>query len=419
MKREIKRFDMEMPPKKMKWYLKPLAYLLSKPDIIKHQIKIYKNNTEYLKPPFLLLCNHNAFMDFKVATIALGKIHPNYVVAIDGFIKRENLLRNIGCICKRKFTNDTLLVKQIMRVINAGGVPAIYPEARYSLCGTNAVLPESLGKLCQKLNVPVFTLICHGHHLNAPFFNTKDHKLKGLEAELDLLFSPQDLQTLSIEEINDRLNKQFTYDDYKWGKEHGIKITYKKRAEGLHKVLYQCCDCRTEYQMTSKLDTLSCKACGSQWKMLEDGSLKSYKNETKFSHIPDWYEWERMNVREEVQNGTYNSGVLKVFVRSLPNSKGYIDLGYGTMVHNMDGFKVELINKDNEKEEMIKEVNSLYSCHIEYNYLNKYGDCVDLNTLKDTWYIYPQGEDFSVTKMSLATEELYFNNKVKNGKENN
>ena len=57
---------------------------------------------------------------------------------------------------------------------------------------------------------------------------------------------------------------------------------------------------------------------------------------------------------------------------------------------------------------MEKPVPSLYSCHIEYEYLGKYGDCVDLNTLEDTWYIYPQGEDFSVTKMALATEELYF-----------
>ena len=56
----------------------------------------------------------------------------------------------------------------------------------------------------------------------------------------------------------------------------------------------------------------------------------------------------------------------------------------------------------------IKPVPSLYSCHIEYEYLGKFGDCVDLNTLEDTWYIYPHGKDFSVTKMALATEEMYF-----------
>jgi hypothetical protein len=52
-------------------------------------------------------------------------------------------------------------------------------------------------------------------------------------------------------------------------------------------------------------------------------------------------------------------------------------------------------------------VPSLYSCHIEYDYLGKHGDCVDLNTLTDTWYIYPHDCAFSVTKIALATEELY------------
>jgi hypothetical protein len=48
-----------------------------------------------------------------------------------------------------------------------------------------------------------------------------------------------------------------------------------------------------------------------------------------------------------------------------------------------------------------------YSCHIEYEYLGKYGDCIDLNTPTDTYYIYPEDCEFSVTKIALATEELF------------
>ena len=50
---------------------------------------------------------------------------------------------------------------------------------------------------------------------------------------------------------------------------------------------------------------------------------------------------------------------------------------------------------------------SQYSVHIEYEYLGKYGDCVDLNTDKDTLYVYPKDCLFAVTKLALATEELY------------
>ena len=49
----------------------------------------------------------------------------------------------------------------------------------------------------------------------------------------------------------------------------------------------------------------------------------------------------------------------------------------------------------------------MYSCHIEYDYFKK-GDCIDLSTLDDTYYLFPKGKDFSVTKIALATEELFF-----------
>ena len=409
----LERFDMKKEPQRIKWYLKPLTYLLSIGDVKKHKVQITKTDMEGIKPPYILLCNHNAFMDFKVATIALGKVHPNYVVAIDGFIGREGLLRSVGCICKRKFTNDIMLVKHLMSVVKMGSVPAIYPEARYSLCGTTAVLPESLGKLLKMLDVPVVTLMCHGHHVNAPFWNTADHKVKGLEAELALLFNQEDLRKYSVEEVNKLLAERFWYDDFAWAKEKGNIIKYPKRALGLHKVLYQCPKCGCEYEMTSTDLELKCNHCGATWEMQEDGSLSSKTGEVIFSHIPDWYEWERSNVRKEVLEGTYNSGRLRVKVMSLPNAKGFVDMGLGYLTHDMDGFKVILDKQmDDGPQEMIKPVSSLYSCHIEYEYLGKYGDLVDLNTLTDTWYIHPVEGKYAVTKMALATEELYLVDKL-------
>ncbi len=415
MKDNYERFDMKAPPIRTKWYLRPLTYLLSAPDVIKHHCIITKSNTEGLKPPFVLLCNHNAFMDFKVATKAIFPWRANYVVAIDGFIGREKLLRNVGCICKRKFTDDVQLVKQLIQTIKNGDVAVIYPEARYSLCGTTAVLPESLGKLCKLLNVPVVTLICHGHHINSPFWNLHDRKVKPTEAEFTQIFDAEALKNSSVSEINNRISEMFRYDDYEWQKDRGIRVTYKGRAEGLHKVLYQCSACKTEYKMSSKGTILKCNACGKEWNMTELGELQAVSGVTEFSHIPDWYEWERENVKMEVKEGTYSTGELPVRVDSLPNARKFIPLGNGTLIHDMNGFRVKIMDDDGDVFEMEKTVPSLYSCHIEYDYLGKYGDCIDLNTLTDTWYIYPDPEksDFSITKMALATEELYFDHMSK------
>jgi len=401
------RFDMSKPPVRTKWYLRPLTYILSAPDVFKHRTKITKTRTEGLKPPYLMLCNHNSFLDFKVLTKAIFPSRANYVVAIDGFIGREKLLRNVGCICKRKFTNDIVLVKQLKQVLKNGDIAVVYPEARYSLCGTTAVLPESLGKLCKAMKVPVVTFICHGNHVTSPFWNLHDRGIKPTEAEMTLLFTPEELAGMSVEEINKKLVEVFQYDDYRWQKERGLRTKYKKRAEGLQKVLYQCPACKTEFRMETEGTKLRCKACGKTWVLNELNELTAEDGKTEFSHIPDWYEWERSNVRAEVEAGTYTSGELDVHVDSLPNAKGYVRLGNGKMVHDEKGFRVWGTDDQGMAFSMEIPAATQYSVHIEYEYLGKYGDCVDLNTLQDTWYVYPHGNDFAVTKMALATEELY------------
>ncbi len=411
------RFDMLAYPKRQK--LRMLAWLISFPAVWRHGVRITKVRTAGLKPPYVLLCNHNAFLDFKVTTAAVFPHRANYVVAIDGFTaptkdgfkSREGLLRTVGCICKRKFTNDAVLVRQLNRVTKNGDIAVLYPEARYSLCGTNAILPESLGKLCKLLKVPVVTLIMSGHHVNTPFWNLKDRGVYRTEAVMTQLFTAKDLAAASVDEINTQIEKAFTYDDYDWQKIRGVRTSYKKRAEGLHKVLYQCPACKAEYKMSSEGAQLRCDACDKSWTMQEDGSLLADDGNTEFSHIPDWYEWERENVRQEIENGAYGI-TCPVRVESLPNADGYVSLGNGVMTHDQNGFIVH-VNGPYGKFEMHKPVQSLYSCHIEYNYLGKYGDCVDLNTLEDTWYCYPYDCNFAVTKFALATEELYKAHKQK------
>jgi len=385
--------------------LRPVTWLASFPDCITHKAKINKEKMPAdLKPPYFLLCNHNAFIDFKVMTKAVFPHRANYVVAIDGFIGRGWLLRAVGCICNRKFVKSVNLVKNMIHAKNNGDIVVLFPEARYSLCGTAAVLPKSLGKMVRMMNVPVVSLIMHGHHINSPYWNTGNRGVKPVESEMKLLFSREETQNLSVDEINDRIAETYQYDEYAWQKERGIRVKKKTRAEGLHKVLYQCAACRVEYKMSSKGTLLNCGACGKSWEMSELGELSAVGGETEFSHIPDWYEWERANVRKEIEEGTY-SFCSKVRVESLPNDAKFIVFEErGELTHNMDGFR--LTGSYNGEAYDIKwSVPSLYSCHIEYDYMGR-GDCIDLNTSEDTLYLFPEDGEYSVTKISLATEEL-------------
>ena len=116
----FKRFDMKRPPKLCPWYLKPIAWAISFPWVWKHKTEVTKINMEGIKPPYVLLGNHNAFYDMPVAATATFPYFGNFIVALDGFIGREWLLRRIGCIAKRKFTQDLTLIKHLKLSVFSG-----------------------------------------------------------------------------------------------------------------------------------------------------------------------------------------------------------------------------------------------------------------------------------------------------------
>ena len=403
---QFNRFDMAKRPNRQWRILTPVTWLLSYPKAIAHKAIVNKEGMpEKLKPPCFLLCNHNSFMDFMIMTKAIFPNRANYVVAIDGYIGREWLLRAVGGICNRKFTRSISLVRNMLHARDNGGIVALFPEARYSLCGTTAVLPESLGKMAKKMNIPVVTLIMHGHHINSPFWNTGNRKVKPVESEMKLLFTKEETQKLPVDVLNARIAEAFVYDDYAWQKEKRIRVTDKKRAEGLHKVLYQCAACGIEFKMTSAGSRLQCGECGKSWEMSEYGELSATGGQTEFTHIPDWYEWERVNVRKEVEEGTYTFEA-EVRIESLPNAKKFVVFkDAGRLAHDANGFTLTGVY-DNEEFEITWAPSLLQSCHIEYNYMGR-GDCIDLNTNDDTFYLFPKGGGYAVTKIALATEELF------------
>lgn len=401
---EMPRFDLLEKPKKAKWYLQLLAWILSFPETYFVKAKINKVNMEGLKGPYIMLCNHNSFLDFKVATRAVFPRSSNYVVAIDGFINRENLLRNVGAIGKRKFVSETMVVKNIKYSLsNLKQICQLYPEARYSLIGTTSQLPSSLGKLIKYLNHPLVTLISHGHHLRQPVWNLHKRRVK-TSTTMTYLLTKEEIKALSVDEINQRIVSAFQYDDYAYQVKKRIKIKYKNRAKGLHLILYKCPHCQNEFKMESDHNHLWCSHCHNVYEMDIYGQLSNQEGKTIFNHIPDWYEWQRQQVIMELTNHSYNLDI-DVYVDSLPNSSGYYRLGKGRLRHNYDGFHLSL-KQDDASLEIVKHPLENYGLHVEYNYFGK-GHCISFSSVNDTYYIYPVDQSVSVTKIHFAVEELY------------
>ena len=406
---ETKKFDINKPVIKTRPYALPPAWAYCNIRRLHHLERIKKIRMEGLKPPYIMLCNHNSFYDFYVMMCAIAPFRAIHPAAVDDYIGREYLLRIAGTVPKRKYTADISLLRVARQAIKEKQIFGIYAEARYSLCGVTEVIPDAIGQLIKHHKVPVVVLNCKGHHIYDPFWG--DHKKRfvtGLETTMEQVLTPDEIKSLSPDEITDVVRKAMYNDDFRWQSENRVKMSYRKRAEGLHKVLYQCPHCMTEYKMNSKGTEIFCEHCGKRWTLNVYGELEAKDGETEFKFASDWYKWEREQVKKEVLAGTYRFE-SECHVNDLPNSKGYVRMGNGKIVHDLTGFHVEGIRDyDGKPFEMNIDSAGQYAVHVEYSYrFGQYKDCIDLNTLDDTWYVYPHADEFSVTKISLATEEIY------------
>ena len=383
-----------------------LIWVLSKILLTGKKYKVEKIGMEGLKPPYMLLSNHMSFIDFELIAMGTTPKRVNNVVNIDGYYKRPWLLELIGSICTRKFTNDLHLVKSIKKSLSRGDILCMYPEARYSPCGTTSYLPDSLGLLIKRNKVPVVVAIHRGNYLHAPFWNFRKKRKVPLHTTMTLTLTPEEIESMTVAEINTRIREAFRYDDYKYQKENGILIAEPFRAEGLHKILYHCPNCMTESKMASKGTEIFCSECGKRWTLNEDGTLSANEGETEFSHVPDWFEWEREQVRKQIVTGEYTF-TDTVDVHSMPRCWKFEPLGTATVTHDPEnGFVLSgnYRGKDYRIQRAPMQINSL---HVEYDFPHiKPFDCIDISTEDDSFYCFPTKENV-ITKLGFATEEIY------------
>ncbi len=383
-----------------------LIWILSKIILLGKKYKVEKINMEGLKPPYMLLSNHMHFIDFELGAMGTFPYRVNNVVSIDGYYRRPWLMELIGAICTRKFTMDLHLVKSIKRVLQRGDILCMYPEARYSPCGVNSYIPDAVGMLIKRNKVPVVTVLHRGNYLSSPFWNYRKKRKVPLRMTMTQVLTPEQIENLSVDEINAIIRDALTYDDYKYQKENGILIKEPFRAEGLHKVLYQCPHCLTESKMASSGAEIFCDECGKRWTLKEDGELSANDGVTEFSHIPDWFNWEREQVRAQVLSGEY-SFEDEVEIYSMPRCWRFEKLGMGKLYHDPEnGFVIEG-EYNGEKYRVHRTPMQTNSLHVEYDYCYiKPFDCVDVSTENDSFYCYPQKQNV-ITKLAFATEAIF------------
>ncbi len=380
-----------------------LIRLLAIPDMIATRFKYSFPERDGLEEgPYLILMNHSSFIDLKIASRIFYPMPYSIVCTSDGFVGKNWLMRLIGCIPTQKFVTDMTLIKDMRYMIkNKNTSILMFPEASYSFDGTQTPLPENLGKLMKLLGVPVLTVITKGAFHRDPLYNCLQLRRVNVSAEVKCIATRADIKDLSVEELTQRLEKTFTFDNFRWQQENRIRIKEKFRADGLERILYKCAHCKAEGHMIGEGTTLTCQKCGKEYELDEYGALIAKKGESEFLHIPHWYKWQRECVRKELTDGTYLLDT-KVEIGMLVDRKAIYMVGEGRLIHDRNGFTLTGCDGKLNYTQPPQCSYSLYSDYFWY----EIGDVICIGNKECLYYCFPEKEGV-VAKTRMATEELY------------
>ena len=401
---------LKLPRLKNKKPLKPSRFLatvvriVSAPTLKKIKFSYTTERMELVgKQPCLILMNHSSFTDMK---LAFGIFYPRRmgivtsVDAMSGFLGK--LMRLLGCVPTHKFVTDVSLINNIKYMINENKTSVLmYPEAGYSFDGRATTLPRGFGALMKRLGVPVVTVITQGAFHRDPLYNMLQIRYVKVSAHVKCIATPDEIKEKSVEELDALLDESFSFDNFAWQRDNKISVDEPFRADGLHRILYKCPHCKEENQMEGKGIKLTCHSCGKRWEMNEYGQLAAIGAETEYSHIPDWYTWQRECVRKELEDGTYLLDT-EVDIAIQVNLDGVCNIGKGRLIHNLDGFRLTGADGKLDYKQSPVFTHTLYSDYYWY----EIGDVIGIGDNEFSYFCFPKG-NVSVTKARLATEELY------------
>lgn len=393
-------------PVKPNILFRSIVRIASVPDLLKVRFKYEGKLPD--KMPCLILMNHSSFIDLEIVSKIMYPRPYGIITTSDGMVGKRWLMRRIGCIPTQKFVNDISLIKDINYLLKVKKTSVLmYPEASYSFDGTATPLPEKIGRLLKMLAVPVVMITTEGAFSRDPLYNCLQKRRVKVKAKVECLLTSDDIEKMSVSQLDGVLKKAFSFDHFKWQRENKIKIDEPFRADGLERILYKCPNCLEEGKLTGKGISIKCASCGKEYVLDEYGVLKATEGDTEFSHIPDWYAWERKMVKEEIESGKYLLDT-PVDIGMSVDFKAIYMIGEGRLIHTAEGFT--LTGADGELEYKQKPLFN-YSLYADY-YWYEIGDVICIGNKNALYYCFPK-TGVPVAKARLAVEEMYRSEKAK------
>ena len=274
--------------------------------------------------PCFLVWNHLSRVDHLYTMKAAYPTRYNMVAGYSEFFRFHLYLvfRLNQILPKKIFTQDFGGMRAMHSILKQNGVVAFSPEGMSSIYGTNQPVVPGTGRFLKHYGLPVYFLEMRGQYLTSTKHFLEERK-GYTEAELKLLYTPEQLAEKTAEEIEDGLNSAFRHDEFAWSREHGYRWKMHGRsAEHLHEICFACPRCGKILSMRGEGSEIRCLSCGNAATVDDTYAFVPADETCVFPESPvKWVEQERVQVIRAIRKDPAFSFTEHVAVGKLPEYK--------------------------------------------------------------------------------------------------
>ena len=210
------------------------------------------------------------------------------------------------------------------------------PEARLSTVGRFEDIQSNTYSFLKKIGANIYTIKISGDYLANPKWGKGFRRGAVVEAELERLYTAQQLENISAELLQQRVEERLSYDEFQWLETHpDISYKTKNLAEGLENILTTCPVCGKKYGIITKGREIHCENCGHLTTL---DSRYGFSGDFKFANFSQWYDWQRCCLEKEIAENPDYTLTSKVELRLPGTGKGLTrHSGYGICTLTREG----------------------------------------------------------------------------------
>lgn len=264
--------------------------------------------------PYLLLSNHESFIDFFNLNYISNLKSPAYVY--NRYYLTSPLFnimqKHCGFIPRRLCADDPEANAKIESTIKQGFPVVMFPEERLSPDGRSVSFARKDAEFYKKLDVDIVLVKIDGGYYAHPKWRRRKYS-SDIKVTVERVLKRGEIASMTTDELNSII-RDTLYNDASLS-----NVSYRQngKANGLERVLYRCADCGELYKTSGRGNDFRCTSCGKVHTL-----DKKYHFTDDYKSIAGYYEAIRKLEEKEIDSLELKANVkMKVYSDKLRVSK--------------------------------------------------------------------------------------------------